>query len=82
MIFWRRNWLLYVCYDDRKKEFVFFPGKNSTYALVYDRSDEGYYMGISSTDKISAYSSRISRPFYQYHKFQNAYYNTIMNLEK
>lgn len=65
--------------DNSKKDEFFFPGNNSTYALVYDRNDDSYYMGLSATDKISAYS-RISRPFYQYHKLQNAYY-TVYNKE-
>lgn len=63
---------------DNSDEF-FFTGNKSTYALVYDRSDESYYIGLSTTDNISPYS-RISRPFYQYHKLQNAYY-TVYNKE-
>ncbi|MCY1662757.1 hypothetical protein [Chryseobacterium sp. SL1] len=65
--------------DNSKKDEFFFPSNNSTYALVYDRNDESYYIGLSATDNISAYS-RISRPFYQYHKLQNAYY-TVYNKE-
>ncbi|WP_312391118.1 hypothetical protein [Chryseobacterium sp.] len=65
--------------DNSKKDEFYFSGNNSTYALVYDRSNESYYIGLSATDNISAYS-RISRPFYQYHKLQNAYY-TVYNKE-
>lgn len=65
--------------DNSRKHVFYFPSNNTTYALLYDQESDEYYIGISATDHISSHS-RVTRPFYEYHKLQNSY-NVVYNKE-
>lgn len=59
--------------DHGRKDVFFFPGKTTTYGLVYDSEKEEYYIGLSANDGNKEYM-RLTRTFFEYHKLQNAYY--------
>lgn len=63
----------------RKKGLYNFPNKLSTFFLVYHQVDKNYFIGMTDT-KLPEKYRRISRPFLEYHKLQNAY-NTIYDSE-
>lgn len=55
-----------------RKNFYYFPGKSQTYFLVYDKNGKNFYMGMADADEPTK-PRRVSRPFTEYHKLQNAY---------
>jgi hypothetical protein len=56
-----------------------FAGLTATYFLVYDEDEENFFIGMIDTELPEKYR-RITRPFIEFHKLQNAYY-TIYNKE-
>lgn len=55
------------------KNIYYFPGKSQTYFLVYDKNDKKYYMGMVDVNLPKSNPRRVSKPFTEFHKLQNAY---------
>jgi len=65
--------------NPRKKNYYFFPNKSETYFLVYDKNEDNYFMGMIDLS-LPEKHRRLTRPFYEYHKLQNAF-KTVYDLE-
>ena len=62
-----------------KDIFFYFPGRTRTYFLVYDKAEKNYYIGMADADEPEN-PRRVTRPFIEFHKLQNAY-RTIYDQE-
>jgi hypothetical protein len=62
--------------DYNRENIYLFPKQTSTYFLVYDSEEYQYFMGMIDVNLPEGYR-RLTRPFYEYHKLQNAYKTTF-----
>lgn len=65
--------------DIRNRHIFYFPGQTTTYFLVYDNDNDNFFMGMIDVKLPEGYR-RLTRPFNEYHKFQNAF-RTTLNIE-
>jgi len=57
----------------REKNLFYFPGNRTTFFLVHLEDETNFLIGMIDTDLPEGYR-RITRPFTEMHKLQNAYF--------